>query len=46
MGQKTADCRYKSIYDFEIDAMTIVHNVVIYQGGKGGMMLISNKYVT
>ncbi|KAK7071069.1 PWWP domain [Halocaridina rubra] len=32
MGQKTADNRYKSIYDFEIDAMTIVHNVVIYQG--------------
>ncbi|XP_068218714.1 zinc finger MYND domain-containing protein 11 isoform X2 [Palaemon carinicauda] len=32
MGQKTADCRYKSIYDFEIDALTIVHNVVIYQG--------------
>lgn len=34
MEQKTIDCRYKTIYDFEIDALTIVHNVVIYQGGR------------
>lgn len=34
MEQKTTDCRYKTIYDFEIDALTIVHNVVLYQGGK------------
>ncbi|KAK4314346.1 hypothetical protein Pmani_014350 [Petrolisthes manimaculis] len=32
MEQKTTDARYKTIYDFEIDALTIVHNVVIYQG--------------
>lgn len=39
MEQKTADCRYKTIYDFEIDALTIVHNVVLYQGGKLGRSL-------
>ncbi|XP_042241533.1 zinc finger MYND domain-containing protein 11-like, partial [Homarus americanus] len=32
VDQKTSDCRYKTVYDFEIDALTIVHNVVIYQG--------------
>ena len=34
MKQKTRDMRYKTPFDFEIDAMTIVHNVVIYHGGK------------
>lgn len=34
MEQKASDCRYKTIYDFEIDALTIVHNVVLYQGGR------------
>ncbi|XP_069973413.1 zinc finger MYND domain-containing protein 11 isoform X1 [Penaeus vannamei] len=37
MEQKTIDCRYKTIYDFEIDALTIVHNVVIYQGVHSSM---------
>ncbi|XP_045110404.1 zinc finger MYND domain-containing protein 11-like isoform X2 [Portunus trituberculatus] len=32
MEQKASDCRYKTLYDFEIDALTIVHNVVLYQG--------------
>ena len=32
MEKKTQDIRYKTPYDFEIDAMTIVHNVVIYHG--------------
>ncbi|XP_076044943.1 zinc finger MYND domain-containing protein 11-like isoform X2 [Oratosquilla oratoria] len=32
MEQKTADNRYKTLYDFEIDSLTIVHNVVIYHG--------------
>ncbi|CAL4127213.1 unnamed protein product, partial [Meganyctiphanes norvegica] len=32
LEQKTQDLRYKTIYDFEIDVLAIVHNVVIYHG--------------
>ncbi|RXG72320.1 Zinc finger MYND domain-containing protein 11 [Armadillidium vulgare] len=32
MEQKAQDGRYKTLLDFEIDALTIVHNVVIFHG--------------